>query len=85
MRQIFPNIVWNLFDNTVKLISLFFFLQAVSNDTKIIIDHSLQHHNRLYNANKGIDEVIGSGSSILANLKEQRLSLKVGRYVLSPG
>ncbi len=43
-----------------------------------MIDHSLQHHNRLYNANKGMDEMLGSGSSILANLKEQRLSLKVG-------
>ncbi len=85
MRQIFPNIVQNLFHNIIKLKSFFFSLQAVSNDTKIIIDHSLQHHNRLYNANKGIDEVIGSGSSILANLKEQRLSLKVGRCFLRQG
>lgn len=42
-----------------------------------MIDHSLQHHTRLTGANRGMDEMLDSGSNILASLKEQRMSLKV--------
>lgn len=42
-----------------------------------MIDHSLQHHTRLTGANRGMDEMLDSGSNILASLREQRMSLKV--------
>ncbi|KAK6167772.1 hypothetical protein SNE40_021724 [Patella caerulea] len=45
-------------------------------DTSILIDASLQHHTSLQNANKGMDDLIGSGSGVLQNLREQRVSLK---------
>ena len=54
-----------------------FYFQAESNDTAILIDHSLQHHNRLHNANQELDNLLGSGSSALQSLKDQRVSLKV--------
>ena len=53
--------------------------KAQSGDTSIMIDHSLQHHTRLTNANRGMDEMLDSGSNVLASLKEQRMSLKVTR------
>ncbi|XP_035233039.1 Golgi SNAP receptor complex member 2-like [Stegodyphus dumicola] len=45
-------------------------------NTAIMIDHSLQHNASLQNAHHGIDELIGSGSSILTNLRDQRVTLK---------
>ncbi|XP_054711930.1 Golgi SNAP receptor complex member 2-like [Uloborus diversus] len=45
-------------------------------NTTIMIDHALQHHQSLNNAHRGMDELIGSGSSILTNLREQRVTLK---------
>ena len=41
-----------------------------------MIDHALQHNSRLHNASKGMDDLLGSGSSILKNLQEQRVTLK---------
>ncbi|XP_067014476.2 Golgi SNAP receptor complex member 2 isoform X2 [Anabrus simplex] len=45
-------------------------------DTSILIDHSLQHHMSLQNANRGVDDMIRSGSGILENLRDQRSTLK---------
>lgn len=41
-----------------------------------MIDHALQHNNSLQNANRGMDDLLGSGQTILDNLKEQRGTLK---------
>uniref|UniRef100_A0A1B6DPV0 Golgi SNAP receptor complex member 2 n=2 Tax=Clastoptera arizonana TaxID=38151 RepID=A0A1B6DPV0_9HEMI len=45
-------------------------------DTSILIDHSLQHNMSLQNANKGVDDMLLSGSGILENLRDQRNTLK---------
>jgi len=45
-------------------------------DTAILIDHSLQHNTSLQNANRGIDDIIRSGTSILDNMRDQRNTLK---------
>ncbi|XP_015924808.1 Golgi SNAP receptor complex member 2 [Parasteatoda tepidariorum] len=45
-------------------------------NTAIMIDHSLQHNSSLQNAHRGMDELLGSGSSVLQNLREQKVSLK---------
>ncbi|ESO83159.1 hypothetical protein LOTGIDRAFT_222883 [Lottia gigantea] len=45
-------------------------------DTSIMIDASLQHHTSLQNANRGMDDLIGSGTGVLQNLREQRFTLK---------
>ena len=52
-------------------------LKQNSSETTIMIDHALQHNTSLQNANQGMDEMIGSGSSILTGLREQRATLKV--------
>ncbi|GBM86709.1 Golgi SNAP receptor complex member 2 [Araneus ventricosus] len=45
-------------------------------NTTIMIDHSLQHNTSLQNANRGMDDLLGSGESILTNMREQRMTLK---------
>ncbi|KAK3590427.1 hypothetical protein CHS0354_024376 [Potamilus streckersoni] len=45
-------------------------------DTTVMIDAALQHNTKLQDANREIDNLIGSGSSIISNLREQRLTLK---------
>ncbi|CAG0883539.1 unnamed protein product [Darwinula stevensoni] len=45
-------------------------------DTSVLIDYALQQHTSLQNTNRGLDELIGSGTSILSNLRDQRTSLK---------
>ncbi|KAL3888471.1 hypothetical protein ACJMK2_000867 [Sinanodonta woodiana] len=45
-------------------------------DTTVMIDAALQHNTKLQDANREIDNLIGSGSSIITNLREQRLTLK---------
>ena len=45
-------------------------------DTSIMIDAALQHNNSLYNAHRGVDDMLSSGSAILGNLREQRSTLK---------
>ncbi|KAK3747309.1 hypothetical protein QZH41_016944 [Actinostola sp. cb2023] len=47
-----------------------------SGETSIMIDHALQHNTGLQNANRGMDDMISSGSSILTGLREQRNMLK---------
>ncbi|XP_065052354.1 Golgi SNAP receptor complex member 2-like [Rhopilema esculentum] len=58
------------------LLSTTFTTNAQSGDTSIMIDHSLQHHTRLGGANRNMDEMLDNGSNILANLRDQRMSLK---------
>ncbi|KAL0281075.1 UNVERIFIED_CONTAM: hypothetical protein PYX00_002175 [Menopon gallinae] len=45
-------------------------------ETSIMIDHSLQHMNSLQRANRNLDEIIYTGTSVLENLREQRVTLK---------
>jgi hypothetical protein len=42
-----------------------------------MIDHALKHNTGLQNSNRGIDDMISSGSSILTGLRDQRNVLKV--------
>lgn len=49
---------------------------ANEQNTAIMIDHALQHNTSLQNAHRGMDELLGSGSSILTGLREQRVTLK---------
>lgn len=42
----------------------------------IMIDHTVQHNNSLHNAVHGVDDLLHQGSSVLDNLKSQRLTLK---------
>lgn len=42
-----------------------------------MIDHALQHNTSLQNADRGISDLLSSGSSILTSLRDQRLTLKV--------
>lgn len=45
-------------------------------ETSILIDHSLQHNMSLQNANRGVDDMLRSGSGILEGLRDQRSMLK---------
>ncbi|XP_074628081.1 Golgi SNAP receptor complex member 2-like [Acropora palmata] len=47
-----------------------------SGETSIMIDHALQHNTSLQNADRGIGDLLSSGSSILTSLRDQRLTLK---------
>ena len=42
-----------------------------------MIDHALQHNMSLQNADRGISDLLSSGSSILTSLRDQRVTLKV--------
>lgn len=46
-------------------------------DTSIPIDETLQFNSSLHNAHREMDDLIGSGSSILNGLRDQRSTLKV--------
>ncbi|XP_058129803.1 probable Golgi SNAP receptor complex member 2 [Anopheles ziemanni] len=48
-------------------------------ETSIDIDYSLQHHNSMQNAHRGVDEMLWTGSSVLDGLKSQRETLKGAR------
>jgi len=45
-------------------------------DTTIAIDAALQHNTKLNDVNREMDNLLGHGSGILSNLKEQRMTLK---------
>uniref|UniRef100_A0AAZ3QGU4 Golgi SNAP receptor complex member 2 n=1 Tax=Oncorhynchus tshawytscha TaxID=74940 RepID=A0AAZ3QGU4_ONCTS len=45
-------------------------------DTSIPIDETLQLNSNLNNAHRGMDDLLGSGSSILTGLRDQRDTLK---------
>ncbi|XP_014675056.1 PREDICTED: Golgi SNAP receptor complex member 2-like [Priapulus caudatus] len=47
-----------------------------NDDASVMIDHTLQHHTGLSNAHREVDNLLGSGGSILGNLREQRGALK---------
>ena len=64
-------------------LKLVYSLQASESDTKISIDPSLHHHQRLEEANRGLDNVLSHGADILGNLKAQRFTLKVKLHALS--
>ncbi|XP_072105399.1 Golgi SNAP receptor complex member 2 isoform X2 [Mobula birostris] len=49
-------------------------------DTSIAIDETLQFNTSLHNAHKGMDDLLGSGSSILTGLRDQRMTLKNLRW-----
>ncbi|KAJ8870859.1 hypothetical protein PR048_027160 [Dryococelus australis] len=49
---------------------------AADGDTSILIDHSLQQHTSLQNVNRGVDDMLLSGSNVLQNLRDQRSTLK---------
>ncbi|XP_055608077.1 probable Golgi SNAP receptor complex member 2 [Uranotaenia lowii] len=48
-------------------------------ETSIDIDYSLQHHNSMHNAHRGVDEMIMTGSNVLDGLRSQRETLKGAR------
>ncbi|KFB38168.1 membrin [Anopheles sinensis] len=48
-------------------------------ETSIDIDYSLQHHNSMQNAHRGVDEMLWTGSNVLDGLKSQRETLKGAR------
>ncbi|XP_065203732.1 probable Golgi SNAP receptor complex member 2 [Planococcus citri] len=69
-----------------ELLSRRFTENKASGDTAIYIDYSVQHQNSLMSANRGVDDLISSGSSILDNLKSQKNKLKgAHRRVLDLG
>ncbi|XP_013787596.1 Golgi SNAP receptor complex member 2-like [Limulus polyphemus] len=45
-------------------------------DTSIYIDQALQQNTSLQNAHRGMDELLGTGSGILGNIRDQRQTLK---------
>lgn len=45
-------------------------------DTSIQIDAGFAHNERLRNSHRDIDNLLGSGNSIIDNLKDQRITLK---------
>lgn len=49
---------------------------ANDQDTTIMIDAALQHNTSLTNANRGMDDLLSSGSAIITGLREQRGTLK---------
>lgn len=49
-------------------------------DTSIPIDETLQFNTNLHNAHRGMDDLLGSGTSILNGLRDQRSTLKVCVY-----
>ncbi|XP_050436388.1 probable Golgi SNAP receptor complex member 2 [Adelges cooleyi] len=53
------------------------------NDTTILIDHTIQHQNSLQGAHRGVDDLLGSGVSILQSLRDQRDRLTSTRNRLS--
>lgn len=45
-------------------------------DTSVMIDAALQHNTKLNEVNREMDNLLGSGTSVLSNLREQRITLK---------
>ncbi|XP_077274846.1 Golgi SNAP receptor complex member 2 [Temnothorax americanus] len=42
----------------------------------IFIDHTVRHNNSVHNALRGVDDLLNQGSSVLDNLRSQRITLK---------
>lgn len=49
---------------------------ASSSETSIMIDRALEHSNALDRSNRYIDDVLSQGAATLANLRDQRSTLK---------
>jgi golgi SNAP receptor complex member 2 len=47
-----------------------------NSETQIDMDYSLQHHNSMQNAHRGVDDMLMTGSNVLSNLRSQREVLK---------
>lgn len=64
--------------NREMLLNTKFTTNAASreSETSIMIDRALEHQNKLHNTNRYMDDLLGQGSSILENLREQRSTLK---------
>ncbi|KAG7163364.1 Golgi SNAP receptor complex member 2-like [Homarus americanus] len=45
-------------------------------DTSIFLDHELQHHDKLGDTNRNVDELLGAGTNILQGLRDQGSTLK---------
>lgn len=45
-------------------------------ETSIFLDHELQHHDKLTNANRDVDDLLGVGTTVLQGLREQGSTLK---------
>ncbi|CAG2189771.1 Golgi SNAP receptor complex member 2-like [Mytilus galloprovincialis] len=45
-------------------------------DTSIAMDAGLQHHTKLRDSHRGMDNLLDHGQSVLENLREQRMTLK---------
>lgn len=52
-------------------------------DTSIPIDETLQFNSNLHSAHRNMDDLIGSGGSILNGLRDQRSTLKVCDILLA--
>uniref|UniRef100_U5EZ35 Putative golgi snap receptor complex member n=1 Tax=Corethrella appendiculata TaxID=1370023 RepID=U5EZ35_9DIPT len=52
---------------------------TANSETSIDIDYSLQHNTAMNNANRGVDEMLWTGNSVLENLRSQRETLKGAR------
>ena len=79
----YPDIVFQLYFRYMKeeeererdaLLSRHF--EPNDSSTSIMIDAALQQNQRLTDSHRGMDELLSSGSNILSNLKEQRITLK---------
>jgi len=49
---------------------------TTNDHVNIMIDHSAQHNNSLQNAVHDMDDLLHQGSSVLDNLRSQRMTLK---------
>ncbi len=47
-----------------------------ASDTSILIDRALEHQSGLSRANRGVDDLLNHGQSILENLRDQRTLMK---------
>ncbi|XP_066982629.1 Golgi SNAP receptor complex member 2 [Macrobrachium rosenbergii] len=45
-------------------------------ETSIFLDHELQHHDKLMNANRDVDDLLGVGTSVLQGIRDQGKTLK---------
>lgn len=59
-----------------ELLSRRFTQNRMQDDTSIYIDYSVQHQQSLQSSNRGVDDLMNTGYSILDNLREQKSKLK---------
>jgi Golgi SNAP receptor complex protein 2 len=49
---------------------------TANSDTSILIDAALTHNHRIHGAHRGVDQLIDTGTNVLASLRDQRGTLK---------